>query len=64
MFGMWIWWLVAAFAFAAAISAVLRVPAQRSELPGESAETLLKKRYASGQLNEHEYNELMKVLRK
>lgn len=64
MFGMWIWWAVAAFAFAAAISAVLSVPAHRSELPGESPEALLKKRYASGQLNEHEYNELMKVLRR
>jgi putative membrane protein len=60
---MWIWWLVGLAVFVAGIWAVTRVAAPRRPDGRESPETILKQRYARGELDREEYERRLKDLR-
>lgn len=60
--GMWLFWLVVFVIVGLAIHFAVR-SMKRSEPPHESAEEILKKRYARGELERDEYEKAMKDLR-
>lgn len=63
MGGMWLWWLVAMAAIAAIVWLVVR-SGQTHQLRRESPEDILKRRLASGEIDEQEYRQKLDDLRK
>jgi uncharacterized membrane protein len=59
---MWIWWLLGIVALIAIVRAV--APGGWQQGPTrESAEEILRRRYASGEIDEEEYQRMLRTLR-
>lgn len=63
IFGMWLWWAVAIAIVVGIVWAVLRSSPRASGNAGTSAEELLKRRYAQGEIDEDEYEKRLRDLR-
>lgn len=63
MGGMWIWWILGIVIIAVLAWAVLGSPA-RKRGGDVSAEELLKRRYARGEINKEDYEKRLQDLRK
>ena len=63
MGGMWLWWLVAVAIIAAIVWAMARSSSRTSGDTGEGAEELLKRRYASGEIDKDDYEKRLQDLR-
>lgn len=63
MGGMWLWWILGIVIVAALAWAILGSPA-RNGGSDASAEELLKRRYARGEINKEDYEKRLQDLRK
>jgi len=63
MAGMWLWWVVAIAIATGIVWAVLRSSARSGGSAGASAEELLKRRYAQGDIDKDEYEKRLRDLR-
>jgi putative membrane protein len=63
MGGMWIWWILGIVVVGALAWGVLRSPARDGDA-GVSAEELLKRRYARGEIDKEEYEKRLQDLRR
>jgi len=63
MGGMWIWWILGAALIAAVIWAVLRSSRGPMNASIESAEKILKRRYAKGELDRETYERMLQDLK-
>ena len=63
MGGIWIWWIFGIVIIAALAWAILRSP-MRNGGSDVSAEELLKRRYARGEINKEDYEKRLQDLRK
>ena len=59
---MWLWWGLIATAIFLVIWFVVR--ANRTRVDDDDAEAILRRRFAAGELDEHEFQERMAVLRR
>lgn len=60
---MWIWWLVGIVVLIAAVRAITLGGGQQGP-PAETAEEILKRRYARGEIDEEEYERRLRDLRR
>lgn len=63
MGGMWLWWIVGIAIFAAVIWAVAKTSSRTGGNDGASAEELLKRRYANGEIDKDVYKKSLHDLR-
>ncbi|MFT7524996.1 MAG: putative membrane protein [Arenicella sp.] len=63
MGGMWLWWIAGAVIVSALIWAMLRISSQTAGNRGASAENLLKRRYASGEIDKDVFEKRLHDLR-
>jgi len=63
MGGMWLWWILGIVIVAALAWAILGSPARNGD-SGVSAEELLKRRYARGEISKEDYEKRLQDLRK
>jgi putative membrane protein len=63
MNGMWFFWIVGILIVLALVWAVFRTSSQTSKNSGDSAEQLLKRRYANGEIEKDEYEKRLHDLR-
>lgn len=63
MAGMWLWWLIATVVIAAVAWAVVRSTLRDNGEAAESAEDVLKRRYAAGEIEKEEYDKRLRDLR-
>ncbi|HNP37690.1 MAG TPA: SHOCT domain-containing protein [Woeseiaceae bacterium] len=63
MAGMWLWWVMGIAIVAGIVWAVLRSSPGASGDAGSSAEELLKRRYAQGDIDQDEYERRLRDLR-
>ena len=63
MGGMWFWWIAGIVIVAALIWAMFRTSSQTAGNGGASAEELLKRRYANGEIDEDVYEKRLRDLR-
>jgi uncharacterized membrane protein len=60
---MWVWWIVGV-AIVGALAWAVRSSLGRNSDTGASAEELLKRRYARGEINKKDYEERLRDLRR
>ncbi len=63
MGGMWFWWIAGIVIVAVLIWAVSRTSSPKGGNSGASAEELLKRRYANGEIDKDEYEKRLHDLR-
>lgn len=63
MGGMWLWWIVGVAIVAAVIWAMVRTSTRTGGDGGASAEELLKRRYANGEIDKDAYEKRLHDLR-
>lgn len=63
MGGMWIWWLIATAVVAAVAWGVVRSTSRNGSGPAGSAEDVLKRRYAAGEIDKEEFEKRLRDLR-
>jgi putative membrane protein len=63
MGGMWFWWIAGIVIVAALIWAMFRTSSQKAGNGGVSAEKLLKRRYANGEIDKDVYEKRLHDLR-
>lgn len=64
MAGMWLWWLAAFAIVAVIVWAISRTASRSSRDAGESAESILKRRYAQGEIDKDDYEERLRDIRR
>lgn len=64
MAGTWLWWLVAIAILAVIAWATIRASSRSRRDAGESAESVLKRRYAQGEIDKEDYEERLRGLRR
>lgn len=64
MGGMWLWWLIATAVVAAVAWGVVRSTSRNSRGSAESAEEVLKRRYATGEIDQQEFEKRLRDLRR
>lgn len=64
MFGMWIWWLGAVAVIAAIGFGVAKTAGQKNKATGASADEMLNRRYANGEIEQQDYEARLQALRK
>jgi len=64
MAGMWFWWLIAIVVIAAVAWGVVQSLSRHSDGTAESAEEILKRRYAAGEIDKEEYEKRLRDIRK
>ena len=63
MGGMWLWWIVGIAIVAAVFWAMVRTSSRTDGSGGASAEELLKRRYANGEIDKESYEKRLHDLR-
>lgn len=63
MGGMWLWWLIAIIVVAAFTWASVRVTSGDRDKTKETAEEILKRRYAAGEIDRADYERRLRDLR-
>lgn len=63
MVGMWVWWLLAIGLIGVVAWAVARSTSRAAGGAAESAEDVLKRRYASGEIDKDDYEKRLRDLR-
>jgi len=63
MGGMWLWWLIAIIVVAAFTWASVRFTSGDRDKTTETAEEILKRRYAAGEIDREEYERRLRDLR-
>ena len=63
MGGMWLWWIVGIAIVAAVFWAMVRTSSRTGANGGASAEELLKRRYANGEIDKESYEKRLRDLR-
>lgn len=64
MAGMWLWWLAAVAIVAVIVWATVWTSSRSRRDAGESAESVLKRRYAQGEIDKDDYEERLRDLRR
>lgn len=63
MAGMWVWWLIAIVVIAALGWGIVQSASRNAGRTAESAEDVLKRRYAAGEIDKEEYERRLQDLR-
>lgn len=63
MIGMWFWWLLGIALIVGVVWSIFRSEARSDDGKRETAEDILKRRYASGEIDKEEYERLLHDLR-
>lgn len=64
MVGMWLWWAIGIGVIVAIVWLLARTSSSTGGNAGQSAEEILKRRYAKGEIDKDEYNRRLEDLRK
>ncbi len=64
MAGMWLWWIIGIGVLVAIIWLLARTSSSTGGGAAQSAEEILKRRYAKGEIDEDEYSRRLEDLRK
>lgn len=63
MGGMWLWWIIGIVLIVAIVWALANPTRARDSDTGPTAEEILKRRYASGEIDKDEYQQRLRDLR-